>query len=359
MSEYYTAVMFLCVFSMIIMQFCLSISNTLTKNKKMLLRLLYLTIIISAFCEWFGIYLQGTGGSTRVLHILTKAIELSVAPSIGFLLAYVIDVKRIKGPVVFLVVNAVLEGLSGVFGFIYRVDGSSNYTHGQFYWIYISAYMISILYCMYAFIKAMRKYQFSGLVFFIPIIIFMFSGIAIQLFNSDLKIDYITLAMASIMVYVFTIEMIQQTDELTGMINRRGYENYIAHIEEKCAVIFFDIDRFKFINDRYGHYFGDVCLKAIGQTVRANYSKYGKCFRIGGDEFCVILTKRLDQVDMINTQFFNRMDQLRTDEQRMPYISVGYVFFDPQTDNITDAVMEADKMMYKFKAEHRENMQSR
>lgn len=85
----------------------------------------------------------------------------------------------------------------------------------------------------------------------------MITGIVIQLADNSLKVDYFTIAMASIMLYVLTLEMINQTDELTELLNRRGFENYITHLEQKCVILFFDVDRFKAIKDTYGHAFGD------------------------------------------------------------------------------------------------------
>lgn len=76
---------------------------------------------------------------------------------------------------------------------------------------------------------------------------------------------YVVLGIALIMLYVFTLEMIYQTDELAELINRRGFENYISHIDESCAIIFFDVDKFKEMNDNYGHAAGDKMLHEISQ----------------------------------------------------------------------------------------------
>lgn len=346
MQSYYTAIIFLNMAAMMIIQVCISHSSTLTKRRKRLFHLLFNAIIIGAFCEWMGNFLQGTGESTRLLHIMVKAIELSVAPAIGFFTAWVIE-KKNEGPVyIYLILQAVLECLSGKFGFIYSVDVGSNYSHGQFYWIYIAAYMVSILYCVYMFLINVKKYQYNGVGYFLLVVVFMISGIGIQLYNSSLKVDYVTLGMAAAMLYVLTLEMIYQTDELTNLINRRGYENYVGHLEEKCVILFFDVDQFKHINDTYGHAFGDVVLKNVGNAIKEHYAGYGKCFRFGGDEFCVILTKNTEQVKKINQGFKDTMISLRKKENRMPFISIGYTFYDPENQNIRDCVAEADQMMY-------------
>lgn len=261
MFRYYTAIIFLSIVAMFVVQLGINGSHTLTKSRKKLFHGLFNAIIIAAFCEWFGNYLQGTGASTRVLHIVVKAIEFSVAPSIAFFMAWIIDKRNEKAIYVYLLIQAAIECISGVFGFVYYVDGQSNYMHGTFYWIYIIGYMLSILYCIYIVLKNLKKYQYNGSTSFLSIICFMLAGIVIQLCDSNLRVDYVVLGIASIMLYVFTLEMIYQTDELTELINRRGFENYISHIDESCAIIFFDVDKFKEINDNYGHAAGDkVCI---------------------------------------------------------------------------------------------------
>lgn len=339
---------------MVIIQSCINKSGTLTEKRKKLFHSLFNAIIIATFCEWIGNYLQGTGGSTRVLHIMVKATELSVAPAIGIFVSWVIEKRLEKVVYLCLIVNTLLEWLSGYFGFIYYVDANSNYGHGTFYWIYILAYMGSILYCIYVVLCNVKQYQYNGIGYFLLIVLFMITGIVIQLADNSLKVDYITIAMASIMLYVLTLEMINQTDELTELLNRRGFENYITHLEQKCVILFFDVDRFKTINDTYGHAFGDEVLKNIGRTIRKQYARYGKCFRVGGDEFCVVMTGNLSQIEEINEKFLKAVEQLKKEENRFPGVSVGYAYYEAGNQNIQDAVTEADQMMYRFKQEHRE-----
>lgn len=354
MQNYYTVVTVLSIFSMMIIQVCIRKSNTLTRNRKRLFLELFNMIIIASICEWLGNYLQSGGSSTRIIHIIVKAIELSVAPSIAFLVAWMIE-KRNKKPVyIYLMIHAVLEILSGKFGFIYYVDQNSTYIHGRFYWIYMMAYLISMIYCICVVLHSVKRYQYNGVIYFLLVSAFMVTGIVIQLCNNELKVDYITLAISAIMLYVFTLEMIYQTDELTELLNRRGYENYISHIDEKCVVIFFDVDHFKMINDTYGHAFGDVVLKTIGRTIREQYALYGKCFRIGGDEFAVILTKNVEKVTTMNEAFFRAMEANREKEKRLPYVSAGYSYYNPENQNIRDVIDEADRMMYQFKEKNRE-----
>lgn len=354
MPSYYTAVIFLSVAAMLVIQLCVSKSGTLAEKSKKLFHLLFTAIAVAAFCEWLGVVLQGTGSGTRVLHIVVKVLELSLAPSISVWLAWTIERRRDWFVFAFLVIHALAEALSGVYGFIFQVDADSNYTHAGLYWIYVAAYGLTILYCMFIVFSNMKKYQYSGIGYFLSLVTLMLVGIVLQLYDSNLRTVYFTLAIASIMLYVFTLEMIHQTDDLTELINRRGYDNCIAHVDEKCVIIFFDVDRFKQINDTYGHAFGDVVLRTIGSTIREQYSRCGKCFRYGGDEFCVLLEQEQDRVEAMNASFFEALAAKRQKEPRLPFVSIGYVHYDPATNNVEDAVAEADQMMYRYKAVHRQ-----
>jgi diguanylate cyclase (GGDEF)-like protein len=360
MFDYYTAALFINISALLIMQIFVARSNTLIRLRRRLFHWLFAIISVAAACEWLGAFLQGYAIWTRPIHILAKIVELSIAPTIGFIYAWIIDPKlidkkrKIAPCAVFLGCHAIVECLSGVYGFLFYVDEGNYYHHAAYYNIYIVVYMISLVYIVAVVMKNTKKYQYGGNATFVLIALLLLVGIGIQIVNSNLKVDYVAMSVVVIMTYVFTLEMIQQTDELTSLLNRRGYENTIAHMEKKCVVAFFDVDRFKFINDTYGHAFGDDVLSAIGGAIKKNYSACGKCFRYGGDEFCVILTKNLDSIEDLNSNFFNSMTELRKEEERMPSVSIGYASFDPVYQSIEDVIADADAMMYRFKSLHRQ-----
>jgi diguanylate cyclase (GGDEF)-like protein len=84
-----------------------------------------------------------------------------------------------------------------------------------------------------------------------------------------------------------------QTDPLTGTLNRRGFERSAAAIlaqsgSNLCCVAI-DVDRFKDINDRWGHQFGDHVLQHIAAVLRANTRMGDLIGRLGGDEFMLML----------------------------------------------------------------------
>ena len=90
-------------------------------------------------------------------------------------------------------------------------------------------------------------------------------------------------------------------------MNRGAYERRVKSQRRRVGILFFDVNDFKTINDQHGHQFGDESLTAVAKSLRRAYGTYGLCYRIGGDEFCVILDRRIDSVQELDLDFENAM----------------------------------------------------
>ena len=94
---------------------------------------------------------------------------------------------------------------------------------------------------------------------------------------------------------------------------------------------------------------GDRCLRLTGRALWEVYSRCGHCFRIGGDEFCVILMKHMQSVESLWDELVAAMAKARREEPVLPRLSMGYAIFDPDHLTPQEAVEEADQMMYRVK----------
>lgn len=104
---------------------------------------------------------------------------------------------------------------------------------------------------------------------------------------------------AAIRVYQGRIRDMAITDKLTGLLNRHGFEALFSQAlkeskrhQEPLSVAMFDIDRFKEINDRFGHVVGDAAICAVGTAARQAVEDADAICRWGGDEFLVLLGGR-------------------------------------------------------------------
>lgn len=94
------------------------------------------------------------------------------------------------------------------------------------------------------------------------------------------------------------LEKLAMTDELTGLLNRRGFETELqrtlalaSRYEETGLLVYVDLDGFKLVNDTYGHAAGDAVLQRVARLLTGNLRCTDFVGRLGGDEFAVLLPR--------------------------------------------------------------------
>jgi diguanylate cyclase (GGDEF)-like protein len=125
------------------------------------------------------------------------------------------------------------------------------------------------------------------------------------------------------------------TDSLTELLNRRAFNQNLDHAVNQWvrharpfALILGDLDYFKLINDRFGHPAGDEVLKAVSQRIRASLRRSDLAFRIGGEEFAILLTETqlasgLDVADKIRRRIDESPVTLTSGQTVFPTMSFG------------------------------------
>lgn len=94
------------------------------------------------------------------------------------------------------------------------------------------------------------------------------------------------------------LEKVATTDELTGLLNRRGFYDAFTGEIERCnrglvqggLLVLIDLDNFKMINDTYGHLAGDAALRLVARTLKTEIRAMDCAARLGGDEFVLLLS---------------------------------------------------------------------
>ena len=154
-----------------------------------------------------------------------------------------------------------------------------------------------------------------------------------------------------------------QTDALTGLKNRASYENELKNldwqIKSKAAefgIAMIDLNFLKRVNDTYGHDKGNIMIKKCSKMICDTF-KHSPVFRIGGDEFVIILRGHdFKYINELREAMDEQMRSWKDDESLENWEKVsaafGYASFDPTIDNNADSVFKrADKAMYLNKKE--------
>ncbi|MBD8560668.1 diguanylate cyclase [Pseudomonas fluorescens] len=150
-------------------------------------------------------------------------------------------------------------------------------------------------------------------------------------------------------------------DSLTGLPNRAFFEGRLiralrsaAKVNERVAVLFLDSDRFKDINDRFGHAAGDAVLVAVADRVRAQLREDDLVARLGGDEFAVLLAPlhKAEDAQRIADKIIASMDvpiPLPGDTQVLTSLSIGIAIYPEHGATPGTLLNAADAAMYQAK----------
>jgi diguanylate cyclase (GGDEF)-like protein len=152
------------------------------------------------------------------------------------------------------------------------------------------------------------------------------------------------------------LESLASTDELTGLLNRRGFASVMqrnllsaARYDEGGVLAYIDLDDFKGTNDRHGHQVGDMVLKNIGRYLRQNIRATDYAARLGGDEFTVLFV-RADHAPACKRAShlvagLNELTVSSSEGEISIRASLGIARYDSMTD-MDDLLDRADKAMY-------------
>lgn len=143
------------------------------------------------------------------------------------------------------------------------------------------------------------------------------------------------------------------TDPLTGLVNRRGMDEYTKKWTKKgtpYSIILFDIDRFKRINDTYGHTVGDLVLKYLAKEMRAVARNQDICCRYGGEEFILLLPETtMLEAFKIAEKLRNKLEMTVSPSGDVITISSGIASFPEYGLHAMKVIEVADKCLYEAK----------
>jgi diguanylate cyclase len=159
------------------------------------------------------------------------------------------------------------------------------------------------------------------------------------------------------------IVKLSYNDQLTGLYNRRFYEEELKRLDTKrnlpIALIMVDVNGLKITNDAFGHQEGDALLKLIAQILKTNCRSDEILSRIGGDEF-VILLPRTGAIEANN--LIARINDSVVKESEKTHtlsLSIGYAVKENESDSMNEVFKKAEDDMYRHKLSESYSMRSK
>ena len=247
-------------------------------------------------------------------------------------------------------------------GWVFSITKDNVYKRED-YWLVPAiatvAYVIFGIGYIYSNRRRINKYMIMPVALIISPI---FIGMLIQAFLPGTAIIAMVISISLVGFYATTQSESAYIDRLSGVYNRRYLDDYLTGLNENdknkkigktITGIMLDMDKFKQINDNFGHHMGDDAISQVGKILRDNLGKMNFAARYGGDEF-IIITPMLDS-DSIEALMQKLTDaaNANNDSGEYPYelsFSYGYAQFTVGKEKDSDGFMKRmDDNMYEYK----------
>lgn len=320
--------------------------------------------------DYVQITLDGTPGIGMhwLLEILGIIQYLAAPVMTGLWVNYVLyyifkDSQRLKGLNRWLGITAIPYAIivfMNLFGnFIFFYDSTNTYQRGNWFFFFLIIIFAHLILAIILILLNRKKIRRS---LWIPLLAFPLPSVlggTIQAAFFGLALVWPATSLAVLMIYVFVQNEKVSTDYLTGLSNRRGFDDYLQLMTRspfrntRMAGMILDLDHFKQINDQYGHDVGDEVLKATAEILRSSSSANDIVARVGGDEFGILLQCEFpdelsNAVSRIQTAF-----QSFNEKKTFPFdvsVSIGADLFLPsQEKSVRSFTKRLDELMYQDK----------
>ena len=246
------------------------------------------------------------------------------------------------------------------YGFYYNISPENQFMRGPLYIVHViyAALPLPIIF-LNAFLSRKHLHRADAPLILMPIL-WIGSGSVMDVLLGTTKMVWPCYCIAMLFFYFFIIRRDSFSDALTGINNRRSCEEYLRNIgttrrHQYYGFIMIDLDKFKQINDIFGHAQGDVALVDAAQLLRNCLRRSDFVARYGGDEFLIISPMNQDVqllVDRITTALveYNARGH-RPFELQM---SMGYDTYHPDNHGTPqEFIAHVDTLMYQRKNRRR------
>ena len=248
-------------------------------------------------------------------------------------------------------------------GFFFYIDGSGTYCRGPLFVLqYILSYSYILGSCLRTLFRYLRKDASLDRSALIPFILFPIApAIAglVQFAFPQYPLACVVLALSTLVMYLNWTDQMISIDPLTKLHNRKylkfTYEQWVKNVSDEAPLflLLLDANKFKRINDTYGHVQGDSALKRIADAMRLSCREIQKkttVTRYGGDEFVILVEAEETTVLELKERVHRNLSELNQKSDAPCPVSVSIGIAQASKDkSLKSLISDADQLLYEEK----------
>lgn len=375
--SYYLQTNLFCV--LILLLILIGLRNKTRYSVLLFKKILFCSILFCMF-DIVSVIFRGTNyNSSNLILTFSNSFYLFLPLLIGYYwIQYVyltIDENRFKlKKVKFLLVIPLLLGfimlMINVFSHnIFIINSNNIYERSNMYFLYAIS---SWIYMAISSIKTIIVYHRTDNIYIkekiFPLSLFIVAPLItsiVQLLFYGLSVSQIGFTVSSLLIFLYYQDEQILMDNLTKVNNRTSFNEFLQNKydvlkdNDIISLVFIDIDNFKYINDNYGHLVGDEVLINVASILKKSCLEFNKNLflaRYGGDEFVIVSSLNLKQINELEKLIDNNVKVYNKEENIKISISKGYTSdIKANYKSIIHIIDIADDLMYKNKKTKKSN----
>lgn len=332
----------------------LSHNTVMSEQKNRSYTLLAFLALMLTLCDITSTVMELVGNpANNMLDLVLVTANYILMPWTALMLTFIIDdkIKRLGRGLIAMNVCYTLLCLANInTGWFFTITSGDVYSRGK-------AFLVTPLFCaifaflaFFAILRAAVKDDIKRRVFLIGISVNMFAMILLQMKFYGLLLICPGIAMTLLLYYVYLREREFTYDPLTGVKNRRMFNEMMIELEndDNVAIVMFDVNDLKYVNDTFGHSEGDNYLTRASQLMEECFGNVGNVYRIGGDEFAAICAECVEKRLQVAGECFSLMCSGENHPYRFS-IAWNFAIKNSGDTNIFSVLARADALMYETK----------
>ncbi|MBR6483735.1 MAG: GGDEF domain-containing protein [Clostridiales bacterium] len=338
------------------------------KKESLMLFIIILSSITNCLADALMSYYDGIPG--KLVYVVSMIgntylylYNLIVGIGIIYLIVVHVDKSFLKLQEVFFLILSVIEIsiliINPFYPLVFSIDSHNIYHRESFYWIFILAAFLLIVYgYTFYFVSKVKNPSlryFPVWQFLLPILL----GVVVQSRIYGISLFPVSFAVAFCGLVICLQNECIYIDKLTGVYNRYELDKLGEGIgmkkNERVAGLMLDLNGFKQINDTYSHEEGDKALVAFSKILVNVIKGEGVVIRLAGDEFIIVVRKfKEDSIDRIKEEINKELDAYNSTSGK-PYklsTAIGGSVFDLDAEGTEEFLSKIDHLMYKDKKDY-------
>lgn len=336
MTDYFIALSFINISTLLLLLVCILTDTVINKIQKKHFLITVLVVFVICVMEVFSIIFNGAPVKYKWIHIVSNYLGFSLTPSVTLsLLNSIYPNKKTRYLYIFCAVYSVWLIISLIMNkgtSVFYIDENNNYFRAKGFFVYVIVYAVCNLFFFVENLILSLRFWHTNNIMLLGTMLFLCAGTTIQIINPEIQVTWLCVIISILLFYIYNDTLYQQIDELTFLKNSKCLKKWHSSQKKDAVIVVVEIDNYSKLKLNYNRSNLSQIVMEVSKNFNNFFKKYGTCYRLGSEEFCVIVDNPTLDFDELTKIFFVEYVKSNFKTQELPLLSIGYADISPKQD---------------------------